>query len=254
MIFNVDIQKLGDNEDTVVVVEPTEQLSNKEYDKIKPIIENLGGHWRERYRAFVFPPTILKRNYISRWKEESQFFPTPVSVVGTMLYMSGLCIKHPDEHRNNLKIARILEPSAGQGAILDIVKKNINTPYTLQAVEPDPSNIKILKASGYNVAETTFENFYEQNIGKHSYTHILMNPPFSLGRDMKHIRLAYDLLDKDGILVSVMSENSLYYDCDETRDFVKWLNKNIGTITPIPSFSFSESGTSIETVLITLRK
>lgn len=249
MIFNIDIQKLEGCSESVVVAEPTWDLSDSEYDEIKPIFENLGGHWRERYKTFIFPSTILKRNYISRWKEELQFFPTPTSVIEKMLTISGLC-----EARKEREVARILEPSAGQGAILDIIVKSINTPYTLQAVEPDPSNIKILRRNLYNVAETTFENFYKQNLGKHSYTHILMNPPFSHGRDMQHIRLAYELLDEDGILVSVMSENSLYYDWDETRNFNKWLNDNRGEITPIPSFAFSESGTSIETVLITLRK
>ena len=43
------------------LIRPIEALTDDEYDDIKPWIENMGGHWRERVKAFTFAMDSAKR-------------------------------------------------------------------------------------------------------------------------------------------------------------------------------------------------
>ena len=45
-------------------------VSDEEYDKLKPIIEHLGGHWREKFKCFVFGEDV--RDKIDYYMEHTQ--------------------------------------------------------------------------------------------------------------------------------------------------------------------------------------
>ncbi|NKF21567.1 PLxRFG domain-containing protein [Solimonas marina] len=55
------------------------------------------------------------------------------------------------------------------------------------------------------------------------YDRIIMNPPFSDGRDMQHVRHAYDLLKPGGRLVAIMGEGAFFRDTKQAREFRDWL-------------------------------
>lgn len=247
MIFDMDIRKIV-NDSKILYVLSANSLTDDEYDEIKPSIEAIGGHWRERYKGFVFsynpadrlqklssePPVISEYR---KWQDSTQYFPTPVSVVKRML---NIC-----EINEN---TRILEPSAGRGAILDHIPCG-----HLQIIEPDPINCTYLKKKGYKVIPYSFEEAVEEGMIR-PYNLVLMNPPFTRQRDIKHILLAYEGLEENGVLVSVMSENSLYYDKPLTINFRLFLKESNAEIIPLPYGSFAESSTYIDTVIIKIIK
>lgn len=77
-------------EKDVMLLKPKKVLTDYEYDNIKETIETLGGHWREKVKAFIFSRDGLKRSEYSQWKENNQFFPTPQSVTNRMIELSSL--------------------------------------------------------------------------------------------------------------------------------------------------------------------
>lgn len=231
-----------------LVVKPVEEMTDAEYDKIKPVIEKAGGHWREKYKGFVFKTDTSHKEAYTEDKEKNQFFPTPYSVVKRMIILSGM------KNMSKCLSPKVLEPSAGRGAILDAIKKQCNA--KIYAVEPNEENLYTLQKKGYYMAEQrTFEEWAKQNENqKNSFNYVLMNPPFSQSRDVLHTMLAYEFLKDGGTLVAVVSENSLYYENEHSKKFRDWLYEVDAHIEDVPYGSFKESGTTIDTVLIKITK
>lgn len=222
-------------------------LTDAEYDRIKPIIEYLKGHWSEKLHRFVFrndvsailPDLIKKGISISdqyKYQERTQFYPTPVSVARRTV---ELCDIQPG--------MKVLEPSAGQGRLVD----QIAVSCEIVCVEPMPENSSVLRRKGYNTHELFFEDF-AQNCGM--FDRIVMNPPFSLQRDALHVMLAYSLLRTGGVLTAIVSENSLYYDTEISDLFRCFLCEVDAEIESVPFSAFEESGTMIDTVIIRIVK
>ncbi len=224
-----------------------DKLSDEEYDKVKPFVEHLGGHWRERYNCFVFPEDVrdLFEKYPSKsfsasaeylWREKTQFFPTPKLVAERVVELAEIETHHI-----------VLEPSAGQGALLDCIK--VDCP--IMCVEPLLENVEILRNKGYVCYRGEFENYYSPDI---QYDRIIMNPPYANQNDIKHVKMAYDMLAKGGILVAVISENALYYQTDLSIEFNEFLTKENVFVEAVSPRAFEESGTTIETVIIKIVK
>ena len=224
-----------------------EEMSDAEYDKLKPIIESLGGHWRQKHKCFVFGEDIreklkeclqngieISEKYL--WQEKTQFFPTPITVAKRVAELAEF-------QDGNI----VLEPSAGQGGLADFVPKNC----PVLCIEPIKENIEVLTKKGYVTGTMTFEDYYTPSI---QYDRIVMNPPFSGQRDIKHLMMAYDMLKVGGILVAVISENALYYQTELSQDFNKFLVKNNAMVEAVPPRAFKESGTTIETVIVKIIK
>lgn len=243
MKFDINFEIIDDME--FVVARTLGDISDEEYDKLKPAIESMGGHWRERVGGFVFSKDSMKRTNYSEWQESIQFFPTPESVARRMATLSGI-LEYDGE-------VRLLEPSAGQGGLLQVLTdKELKN---AEVVEPSEINAQILREKGLNPYEISFEEYYINHIDEEKkITHVLMNPPFSLGRDISHVKMAYNLLKDGGKLAAVISENTLYYKKAANKDFVNWLKEKKAYIEPIPYGSFIDSGTSIDTVLVIIEK
>lgn len=243
MKFDIQFESVDNKE--FIIARTIEALSDVEYDKLKPVIESMGGHWRERVKGFIFSKESMKRSNYSEWQESIQFFPTPIEVAKRMAEATGVL-----EYSGTV---RLLEPSAGQGGLLKCLPKNILD--NADTIEPSKENAEVLRTMGLNPFEITFEEYYDTKKDKtREFTHILMNPPFSLGRDVSHVQMAYDLLMEGGVMAAVISENTLYYERQSNKDFVKWLEEKKAVIEPIPYGSFIDSGTSIDTVFILIKK
>ncbi len=222
-------------------------ISDEEYDFLKPIIEHLGGHWREKFKCFVFGEDVSSQldEYMKKgvsvteqykFQEETQFYPTPMKVAQRVYELA--------EIKENQSV---LEPSAGTGNLLDCIPFHCD----IIAVEPLMSNFIVLEHKGYNAVNNTFEGSYS-SLPK--VDRIIMNPPFSGQRDIKHVMMAYHLLKKGGVLVAIMSENALYYNTETTKKFKAFLKRHNGYVETVPPRSFKESGTTIETVIVKIRK
>lgn len=246
-------------------------LTDEEYDAIKPVIGFLNGAWRQKEQCFVFgynpndmlkdmldmwhngnfdrgdteykdwsgkvPLALLPFKY-REWQETLHFFPTP-EYLGKQVV--GLC----DIGNEDI----VMEPSAGQGNLL----KHIPKCKEIIAIEMDQHNCKVLREKGYRPICGTFEAVAESKTDLRP-TKVVMNPPFFKGLDMKHIMLAYDLLEKDGTLVAIMSENNLYYDTELTKEFWQFLKDTNAEIVEVPFGEFVSSGTMVYTVIVKIVK
>lgn len=227
------------------------RVSDAEYDVLKPIIESLGGHWREREKAFVFGIDVEKeikavfennlnvsQEWLNNWIEQhkTQFFPTPKPIAERVVELAGI--------RENQSV---LEPSAGRGNLLDCLSVRCQ----IVAVEPLIENTEYLEKKGYNYCVSTFEDIYD---ALPCFDRVIMNPPFYGQRDIKHFLMAYNLLKDGGVIVGILSENALYYNTELTKNFNSFLKEHNAYIEPVPFHSFEESGTTIDTVIIKIMK
>lgn len=163
------------------------------------------------------------------------YFASPPAVVSRMIDAAeiGDC-------------ARVLEPSAGSGNILDAVRLAYPS-ATLCAYERHESLREILLTKGYALAGS---DFMEAEAG--GFDRILMNPPFERGQDMQHVRKAFELLTPGGRLVAVMSPGPFFRQNSAATEFRAWLDAVGGYHEPLPSGSFKAAGTGVETVLVTI--
>lgn len=235
-------------DDQFLVLKPSSLLTDAEYDRVKPLIEKMGGHWREKVKGFIFYTDASHMKNHTQRKEELQFFPTPKKVVDRMLELSGI-VDVPIGSK-----PRVLEPSAGTGNIIDAIRYKHPSLYI---VEPDEENVNTLVNKGYwMVEQTTFEYFHRKQHKKlkNYMDYVLMNPPFSESRDVLHTMLAYDFLKPGGTLVAILSENALYYENEHSKKFREWLKDKDAYIEEVPFGAFKESGTTVDTVMIKIVK
>lgn len=161
------------------------------------------------------------------------FFPTPAAVVQRLIDNADL--------EEGMKI---LEPSAGQGNILEFLKE-----YDVTVGELYSGNRTILEEKGYPVLFEDFMKYEEYE----KYDRIIMNPPFAKQEDIDHVNHAYKMLKKGGRLVSVMATSIQFRDNKKSKK-LRELIESKGYIEELPEESFKESGTNVRTVIVVIDK
>jgi len=224
----------------------SEQLSRTEYEAVNEVLSRLNGKWNKKANAHIFPydPTSLIAAVIESRelppKNPTAFFPTPAKIVDLMLDAINIC---------DWDNQRILEPSAGTGAIATAAK--LRAPSAIiDCCEILDVNRNVLKAKGLSVVSNDFLSYTPDCL----YDAILMNPPFSVEGDKlayaTHIIRAWDLLNYHGQIAAIVprgwlsSENS-----KRIREFSEFVNEWM-EFSPIHAGAFSESGTEVATMLI----
>lgn len=116
-----------------------------------------------------------------------QYYPTPASLAEFLVDWADV----DDDHS-------CLEPSAGQGGIAKFMPAKNTT-----CVEISKINSNILKQREFkNVINEDFIKWADKTSER--FDRIVMNPPFSEGRAELHTKMAFSLLNKDGVLVAVL--------------------------------------------------
>ncbi|HCL4190154.1 TPA: PLxRFG domain-containing protein [Pseudomonas aeruginosa] len=72
------------------------------------------------------------------------------------------------------------------------------------------------------------------------YDRIVMNPPFSKGRDIQHVQHAYSLLKPGGRLVAIMGEGAFFQSNKAAENFRAWLDGLGATSERLPEGSFMD--------------
>jgi hypothetical protein len=160
------------------------------------------------------------------------YFPTPPAVVAEM--MNAAQVK--DYHT-------VLEPSAGDGAILAAIPDGCLT----VAFEINHTLCDILKLRGFDMCPS---DFLEQQPGKLRFDRVLMNPPFENQQDIAHVLHAFQFLKPGGRLVAIMSPGWQTRNSKQAEEFRAWFEQNRGLVVALPAGSFRESGTGASTVMI----
>lgn len=220
------------------------QLDRKLYKKVNDVLEALGGTWSRKLKVHVFESgdtqelietAILTGGYTK--PGDMGWFPTPINVVERMLKFVGL-----------QKDMRVLEPSAGLGAIADEIVSDFPT-IQIDVVELDFERAKVLADKKYNLTQG---NFLEVTPDR-KYDRVIMNPPFAPRQaDIDHVLHAHKFLKSDGQLISVMGAGVKFRENTKTVDFRKFVADHDGSIVDLPEDSFKLSGTSVNTVLVTI--
>lgn len=213
-------------------------LDRKTYLKVNKVLESLGGQWNRNKKGHVFDedPQEILDNVINTgfYEKESDFgyFPTPAAIVEKIIEYAKIEPHHT-----------ILEPSAGQGHIIEGLESSEN----VVCGELLERNREILIKKGFRVK---FENFLEHH---EKYDRIIMNPSFVKQADIDHVNHAYSLLNPGGKLVSVMSQGVTFRTNKKTVEFRKLIDEK-GLYEELPENSFHTSGTEVNTVLVVLNK
>lgn len=240
-----DILKHCTLKDSVLKL-PKVQFNKKSYAEAKKWIEEAGGSWQSgKIQGFTFPfnPervfSILKEGKRCNLQQEYQFFQTPAEVADWLVMLAG-GINEADT---------VLEPSAGRGALIKAIHRACPS-VTVECYELMPENREFL----YSLDNVIIldEDFTKDSVG--SYTKIIANPPFSGNQDIEHVRIMYKLLEKGGTLAAITSSHWKIASEKKCVDFRNWLEEVHGEVFEIGAGEFKESGTSISTMAVVIRK
>ncbi len=227
---------------------PSVQLERKLYQDVAKSLQLIGGKWQGgKVMAFVFPqnPADLlnqissgdKRNI----KKEFQFFATPSHLATKLVDYAN--IDSPD--------LMILEPSAGQGAIVKAI------------LDKEPDSI----VHGFELMDInrTFldkikdfvllgNDFLKEPKAYQQFDRIIANPPFSKNQDIDHIIQMYLCCKKGGRIVTIAGRHWQIGQERKCQQFREWLNEIGAQVIDIEAGEFKESGTAISTVIIIIDK
>jgi len=226
---------------------PPVQLDRKLYQEVAKSLELIGGKWKGgKIMGFVFPhnPAELlkqvsngeKRNI----KKEFQFFATPPQLADKLIQLAEINVGD-----------NILEPSAGQGAILNAIQRNY-TPHRMTAIELMPTNCNIMRINGQHVIEGDFLKLAKTMYGQ--YDRVIANPPFSKNQDIDHIIQMYLCCKKGGRIVTISGKHWQHAKEKKCQQFREWLQEIGAEIIEVAAGEFKESGTTIPTCIIIINK
>lgn len=243
-IDTLEILKQGNIEGNTYYL-PKTQLERSKYDAVNKVLVALGAKWNKKANGHVFDYDItesfnqvLETGIVTDWKKSTDFFYTPKNVVNEML---GLVVQP------KLAKIKLLEPSAGQGHILDLVKENFPN-AEIMCVEQNPMHCNRLKEKDYSPIQEDFMNIDVTPI----FDVILMNPPFTY--EMEHIQHAYKFLNEDGVLITICSGGILTKSTKKGKEFKQWFDSVDGYDYLLPANSFKECGTSVNTKMLVITK
>lgn len=232
-----------------VVKLPDEQLDRKLYQDVAKSLQMIGGKWKGgKVFGFVFekdPSDLLDKianGEKKNLKKEFQFFATPDSLAEKLVCLADL---NQDDY--------ILEPSAGQGAIIKAINKACSVVpdcYELMDVNRIVLEKKIF--SGELKCKILGDDFLKSD--KRLYSKIIANPPFTKNQDIDHLKEMYKRLCLGGRLVCITSTSWLTGLQKKQVEFKKWLNDVGAEMIDIEKGSFKESGTLVGGKIIFINK
>ena len=225
---------------------PEAQLDRSVYLSVKKILTPLGGKWvggKTQAFVFEFDPTqlltLVQNGNGKTLKKDIQFFPTPTELAKRMVRLADL--KNTD---------LILEPSAGQGAIIEEIL-NVAPNTKVNFCEIEKINQEVLSKKFGDKVINLGENFLNYDGGK--FDKIIANPPFAKNQDVDHIIHMLKFVKTGGCLVTLSSTSWINGATTKQKNFQLLMRELGSQIETIPAKTFAKSGTNVETLLIRVR-
>ncbi len=202
------------------------ELEAKDYSKVKHIINCLGGKWDKREQLFTFtkdPETLLGRAIEAGGRSINKYhlYPTPLVLTDFIRDYTG--VRYLGCGTN--KPIRVLEPSIGEGALMDALVEMgrlDGREFDVTGFEIDPLNAFIAQEKGYDVEVCDF--LETEPTG--DFQLILMNPPFQSDLYIKHIQHAQKFLAPRGKLISVVPTSWMKKSLTRSKASV-WLEEQV---------------------------
>jgi len=230
-----------------------EDLNRDVYVKVNKKLIGIGGKWNRKAKAHVFltdPSELMGRVQKGEdinLKKDFQFFETPPELADKLVELAI--------HRRHTKdIQVVLEPSAGQGRIIDAIHR-WQPKLHVYACELMGTNTVILKQK-YNqdlvcvLREADFLSIKQKNV----YDTVIANPPFSKNQDIFHVAQMFDVCKVGGRIVSIVSDHWRLSDNSVEKAFGKWLEYLGAEVIPIEKGAFKSSGTNVGGNIIVINK
>lgn len=219
------------------------QLDRKAYLAVNEVLENIGGKWNRKEKAHVYTedPTERLESVLLTGEiippKKFGYFPTPDKIARQIIELAEIEPHH-----------MVLEPSAGDGAIIKFIPEC----ETLDCVEILPENIKKLQSLGMSPFECDFLILVEKPV----YDRIVANPPFSYEghpqADIDHVNHMVGCLAPEGRIVSIMGAGVMFRENKKTITFRKMVEEHNGYFEKLPEKSFSESGTNVNACIVVI--
>jgi len=225
------------------------QLQRDLYVDVNKALEALGGKWNKKAKAHVFEegrdpaveiPGALGAGTVTT-AAGLAFFPTPEDIAREVVKAAAV---KPG--------MRVLEPSAGEGALLRAVLAAAPT-AELTGVEVDRRRhvSLLLGFHGHTMIGGDFLSLHPHSMPP--FDRVIMNPPFSLEgqpqADIDHVEHALRFCKGGGRVVAIMSGGTLYRDNRQAVAFRAMVDKREGSMWELPDGAFKVSGTGVKTVL-----
>ena len=217
------------------------------YVKVNKVLEALGGKWDRRAKAHVFPgdPQDSIGQVVGSGRvtlpSDLGYFPTPAPLAAEIAETAGV---EPGQ--------RVLEPSAGDGAIVAAL---VALGAQVTAVEYDARRAAMLRARfpSLDVREGDFLLMRPADLGE-PFDVVTMNPPFAVEghpqADIEHVRHALSFVKAGGRLVSIMSAGVLFRENRQAQEFRALVEGMGGSINDLSEGSFHASGTDVRTAVV----
>ncbi|MDI9276214.1 methyltransferase [Pantoea sp. EABMAA-21] len=225
----------------------TGQLDRNLYTRTNKVIEAAGGKWNRKVKAHIFDidaaeriEQIILTGDVVVPKDDFEFFPTPPDVVRHVIHLADI--------RDGMKV---LEPSAGQGAIAKAAHEAA-ADVMIDMYEIMPANNDALHALNLRLSGIGDPTDFLTVEPTPVYDRVVMNPPFGRQADIKHVTHALKFLKPDGLLVSVMASSVTFRSNKLTSDFRQLIEQRGGHIEELPEGAFKSSGTMVNTVIVVI--
>ena len=221
-------------------------LDRKLYEQVDAALATVGGKWSKSRKAHVFPgpawPAVMdltSREEVEtapERKQATQFFGTPPGVVADLLDAAMLAPSHV-----------VLEPSAGRGAIAFAVAGQV---AAVDCIEVDAEYAEDIRKAGY-ARDLQVKDFLTVPPTP-VYDRVVMNPPFTRGKDVTHVQHALKFVRPGGRLVAVMPASIKSRADKAARALRVTVAAAFGSYEDNDAGAFEASGTGVHTVIVTI--
>ena len=234
----LDVLRRSHLDDQCRLVLPRQQLSRALYAAVDDALARLGAQWDKRSKTHVFSDPLERANAATSLaallatgtmpaRNPFEFFETPDSLCEEAVDMAEV---QPGD--------LALEPSAGQGALLEAMRKR---GARVDAIEIDPRHVARLRDAGAAVRQGNFLAHTPTPV----YDVIVMNPPFSAGQDLQHVTHALSFLKPTGRLVAITAPGFEFNQRRAFQAFRKLLDLAQADVREVPAGAFKSSGTNV---------
>lgn len=181
-------------------------------------------------------PEGVKPSASTAVSKDLQFYWSPAEVIERALAFAGI----PDlrewgrDHTRRPAPMNVLEPSCGDGRILDMLRTYGHAGY---GIEYHPGRAAEAKAKGHTVLRANFLDCEPM-----PFETVVMNPPWYGTHWKKHVAHALKFLEPGGVLVAIVP-----YSAREAEEFA-------GDWEDLPVASFAAAGTNVASGLLRIRK
>lgn len=231
------------------------------YSDVRKALLNAGATYKKN--SFIFPSEA--QPFIDRLtggesvniKKEFQFFATPNKLADRLVELAEIT-----------EGMSVLEPSAGQGAIIESIyrasprymkgpneKPSISVDYyELMEINRNILSKKLNASERWSSSTSCMGDDFLTAAPSFKYDRIIANPPFSKNQDIDHIKHMHTLCKDGGRIVTIASRHWYFAKNKKETQFREWLKEIGAEVIELDNGEFKESGTSIAACIIIINK